>query len=104
MVDISAFEKLSSQTCHCLQIHTRARRVSVTEFLRSSNKGWYGVQVNRQEAAVVALAATVANLFESWLGATVQGRISWLTNDLVNVIQISLAAAIAITARYFFLA
>lgn len=60
--------------------------------------------MNRQEAAIVALAATVANLFESWLGATVQGRISWLTNDLVNVIQISLAAAIAICARAALLA
>lgn len=40
-------------------------------------------------------AAFLANIFESWLGATVQGRLPWLSNDLVNVVQISLAAALA---------
>ncbi len=59
----------------------------------------HSVQVYGKEALVVAFAATVANLFESYLGASVQGRISWLTNDLVNVIQISVAAAVAITLR-----
>jgi hypothetical protein len=29
----------------------------------------------------------------------VQGRLEWLTNDLVNAIQISLAAALAIGAQ-----
>lgn len=52
-------------------------------------------QVTLQEAAVCATAATAANLFESWLGATVQGRVPWLTNDIVNTMQISLAAALA---------
>lgn len=49
-----------------------------------------------QGAVIAAAAATVANLFESWLGATVQGRVEWLTNDLVNAIQISVAAALAV--------
>jgi uncharacterized membrane protein len=52
--------------------------------------------VDPQGALVVAGAATAANLFESWLGATAQGRVEWLTNDLVNAIQICLAAALAI--------
>lgn len=43
----------------------------------------------------VTTAAFLANIFESWLGATVQGRLPWLSNDLVNVVQISLAAALA---------
>jgi uncharacterized membrane protein len=55
-------------------------------------------QVDARGAAVVAAAATVANLFESWLGATVQGRVGWLTNDAVNAIQISVAAALAVAA------
>ncbi|GLC41341.1 hypothetical protein PLESTB_001073500 [Pleodorina starrii] len=50
-------------------------------------------------AGVVAGAATIANLAESYLGASVQGRVSWLNNDLVNMLQISLAATIAIFAR-----
>lgn len=45
---------------------------------------------------IVAAASTAANLFESYLGALVQGRVTWLTNDLVNVIQISLASVLAL--------
>jgi uncharacterized membrane protein len=29
------------------------------------------------------------------LGATVQGRVAWLTNDAVNIIQTALAAVVA---------
>ncbi|KAG2427964.1 hypothetical protein HXX76_011951 [Chlamydomonas incerta] len=50
-------------------------------------------------AGVVAGAAVVANLAESYLGASVQGRLPWLTNDLVNMLQISLAAALAVAAN-----
>ncbi|KAK9905763.1 hypothetical protein WJX75_005970 [Coccomyxa subellipsoidea] len=56
-------------------------------------------QVGGREASIVAASATVANLFESYLGAVVQGRVEWLTNDVVNMIQISLAAALAIAAQ-----
>ncbi|PSC67705.1 integral membrane [Micractinium conductrix] len=52
-------------------------------------------QVDARGAAAVAAASFLANVFESWLGATVQGRVPWLTNDLVNVVQISVAAAAA---------
>lgn len=47
-------------------------------------------------AGIVTASAFLANLFESWLGATAQGRLPWLTNDLVNVLQISLAAGLAL--------
>ncbi|KAG2450027.1 hypothetical protein HYH02_000131 [Chlamydomonas schloesseri] len=50
-------------------------------------------------AGVVAGAAVVANLAESYLGASVQGRLPWLTNDLVNMLQISLAAGLAVAAN-----
>lgn len=53
-------------------------------------------QVAGREALIVAAAATAANLFESFLGALAQGRADWLTNDAVNMIQISLAAALAV--------
>lgn len=56
---------------------------------------WALGQVHGWEVAVVAAAATVANLMESYIGAAVQGRVGWLTNDVVNVIQICTAAGLA---------
>lgn len=54
------------------------------------------LQVTARGLLIVAAASTAANLFESYLGALVQGRVTWLTNDLVNVIQISLASVLAL--------
>lgn len=54
------------------------------------------LQVDGRGALAVTGAAALANLFESWLGATAQGKVEWLSNDLVNVLQISLAAALAV--------
>ncbi|GIL95340.1 hypothetical protein Vretimale_1383 [Volvox reticuliferus] len=54
-------------------------------------------------AGVVTAAATVANLAESYLGASAQGRVAWLSNDVVNMLQISLAAIVAIVANLFIL-
>lgn len=53
------------------------------------------LQVDGSGALAITAAAFLANIFESWLGATVQGRLPWLSNDLVNVVQISLAAGLA---------
>ncbi len=58
------------------------------------------MQVSWPEALVVAAAATAANLFESYLGAMMQGRVEWLTNDVINMIQIVLAAALAIAGSH----
>ena len=43
----------------------------------------------------MTLAAVIANLFESYLGASIQGGQAWLTNDVINALQISVAAGIA---------
>lgn len=51
-----------------------------------------------QGSLVVFAACVVANLFESYLGASIQGEISWLTNDAINMLQISVAAGLAIVA------
>ncbi|KAL6748616.1 integral membrane protein DUF92-domain-containing protein [Haematococcus lacustris] len=59
---------------------------------------WGLGQVSWEGCLIVAAAAVVANLFESYLGAVVQGRVVWLTNDLVNMIQISVAAGLALAA------
>ena len=51
-----------------------------------------------ESVGICVFAAFVATSFESMLGALVQGKqgFDWLTNDVVNGIQISLAAAVAI--------
>eukprot|EP00887_Chlorella_sp_A99_P005134 scaffold25.g5134.t1 len=55
--------------------------------------------VTGAEAGCVLAAAVVANAAESYVGAVEQGRVAWLTNDVVNVLQISLAAGLAIALR-----
>ena len=54
---------------------------------------------------VCVLAATIANLFESYLGATIQGKegVAWMTNDVVNMIQVTIAAIIAATISFILL-
>lgn len=52
-------------------------------------------QVNVQGMVVCTVAATIANVMESYIGATSQESMEWLTNDIVNVIQICIAAGLA---------
>ena len=42
------------------------------------------------------IAAIAATTIESWMGATIQPHFAWLTNEVINGIQTTLAAAIAI--------
>lgn len=56
-------------------------------------------QVTLKGAGIATAAAIVANLFESFLGAASQGNTDWLTNDVVNAIQIAVAAALAATLQ-----
>ncbi len=44
---------------------------------------------------LVALVALLATLLESWIGATLQGRLPWLSNELVNALQTAIAALLA---------
>lgn len=52
-------------------------------------------QVTPGQAVVAAGAAIAANFAESYIGATIQGRAPWLTNDAINVAQICFAATLA---------
>jgi len=54
------------------------------------------------EVLTCVMAAFVATTFESMLGALVQGKegYEWLTNDVVNGVQITLAALVAIGIGY----
>ena len=42
------------------------------------------------------IASVIANYAESLIGARFQGGIDWLSNDIVNIIQISLASVLSI--------
>lgn len=53
-------------------------------------------QVDALGGLICVVAATVANVAESYIGATTQNSLEWLSNDIVNVIQIFIAAAIAV--------
>ena len=46
-------------------------------------------------AGMVMLVGLLATLGESLLGALVQDRVAWLSNELVNALQTLLAAALA---------
>ncbi len=45
---------------------------------------------------VCILAALVGTTVESWIGATLQSRWEWLTNEVVNVLNTAIGAAVAI--------
>ena len=72
------------------------------ELIRGNERCLLRWQVDAAGAAIVVLAAFLANLFESFLGATTQGQNDWLSNDVVNVIQISLAAGLGIAFMFCF--
>uniref|UniRef100_A0A383VCW5 Dolichol kinase n=1 Tax=Tetradesmus obliquus TaxID=3088 RepID=A0A383VCW5_TETOB len=55
-------------------------------------------------ALLTTSAAVAANLLESYLGAALQGRYAWMTNDVVNVIQTCAAAACAVAGRQLIVA
>ena len=53
-------------------------------------------QIDARGVAVATACAFASNTFESMLGAVVQDKVEWLTNDVVNAIQICVAAALAV--------
>ncbi|MCY4332137.1 MAG: DUF92 domain-containing protein [Cyanobacteria bacterium MAG CAR1_bin_15] len=50
------------------------------------------------QVALLGAAATTATMVESWIGATWQGRLAWLTNELVNAALTVVAALLAMGA------
>lgn len=63
----------------------------------------YGVnQIMAQDALICIIASQIANLLESFVGATIQDRkgFEWLNNDVVNVLNISFGATFAIITSY----
>jgi len=63
--------------------------------LMASLFGLLGLLPTAMSWILVTLVGLVATLIESVIGATVQSRVSWLTNELVNGLQTVIAAFIA---------
>eukprot|EP00250_Pteridium_aquilinum_P008823 c18236_g1_i1 orf=479-1135(+) len=55
-------------------------------------------QVTARDALICVVASQIANLLESYAGATIQDKkgFEWLNNDVVNIINISFGATLAI--------
>jgi uncharacterized protein (TIGR00297 family) len=58
--------------------------------------GWALGLIQVLDIAICVMAAFVATNLESVIGATLQSRISWLTNEVVNVINTLIGAVVAI--------
>ncbi len=52
---------------------------------------------------IVFICGFIATLLESVLGALVQEKISWLTNELINFFQTTISCLLAILTAYIFL-
>jgi uncharacterized protein (TIGR00297 family) len=58
--------------------------------------GWLVGAISLVGVGICAIAAFIATNLESVIGATLQDRLDWLTNELVNIINTFLGAAVAI--------
>jgi len=58
---------------------------------------WLCQLITPDGIAICAIAAFIATTVESLIGATLEGKFSWLTHDLVNIINTTVGAAAAIT-------
>jgi uncharacterized protein (TIGR00297 family) len=59
--------------------------------------GWGVGLISLAGVGICIVAAFIATNAESLIGATLQTRFSWLTNELVNVINTLIGAVVAIT-------
>lgn len=55
----------------------------------------------RMDITAVVIAAFLATTAESYIGATFQDKVSWLTNELVNFINTLIGGAVAFAIVYF---
>jgi len=68
--------------------------------------GWAVRLIAPIEIPMCIVAAFIATNLESLIGATLQSKYRWLTNEMVNIVNTTLGAiaAIAIAGAYYFLA
>ena len=58
--------------------------------------GWIGSLLPWQWIGICGIAAIIATTVESWIGVVLQPKLDWLTNEVVNGIQTTLAALLAL--------
>ncbi|XP_047059093.1 protein VTE6, chloroplastic-like [Lolium rigidum] len=60
-------------------------------------------QVNVPQVVLCVLASQIANFGESLIGATLQDKegFEWMNNDVVNVLNISAGAILAVLMQWF---
>lgn len=68
----------------------------VTASAALATLGWGLGLITPIEVAICVIAAFIATNLESVIGATLQSRIDWLTNEVVNVINTLIGAIAAV--------
>jgi uncharacterized protein (TIGR00297 family) len=61
---------------------------------------WLLGLISPWEIGICLIAAFVATNIESLIGATLQAKISWLSNELVNFINTAIGALVAIALSF----
>ena len=58
--------------------------------------GWAVGLITTTGIAIAIVAAFIATNFESLIGATLQSRYRWLTNEMVNIVNTFIGAVVAV--------
>ena len=64
---------------------------------------WFSGLISLAEVGICAIAAFGATTIESIIGATIEEKLAWLTHDLVNIINTTIGAVLAIGIGLFVL-
>ncbi|KAF8696300.1 hypothetical protein HU200_037206 [Digitaria exilis] len=93
---VTTFKVVPRGTEGAISIEGTFAGILASVFLASV--GYLLGQVNVSQVAVCLLASQIANYGESYIGATMQDKegFEWLNNDIVNVLNISIGAILAV--------
>lgn len=64
--------------------------------------GWFVHLIDATGVVICVVSAFIATLVESFIGATLQQRFAWLTNEVVNVINTLVGSVCAIVLLYVY--
>ncbi len=64
--------------------------------------GWFVNLIDATGVVICVVSAFIATLVESFIGATLQQRFSWLTNEVVNVINTLVGSVCAVVLLYVY--
>ncbi|KAL6615989.1 hypothetical protein ACP70R_038259 [Stipagrostis hirtigluma subsp. patula] len=93
---VTTFKVVPRGTEGAISIEGTLAGILASVFLASA--GYLLGQVDAPQVAVCVLASQIANYGESYIGATLQDKegFEWLNNDIVNVLNISIGAMLAV--------